>query len=241
MFYSTLVVAEAFGPSNQSQIADITNLAQVQATGNETTTPASIYHPSYVVYENGAPARAVLFNFVSDPSGASTYSATLSLSGTGALPSSVSVRYLQAASVAEHDNITWAGQTFGGSFASDGQLNGDEQVATVQCTNGQCVIPVFAPSIAVVYLTEAALDESATPTGGVATFATTVVGKGSATYNPAVLETSNGMNGPKGVLGSNSRGSAGSSSSSSGARRSTGGSWAWGLLGLAGAGLASLV
>jgi hypothetical protein len=40
--------------------------------GNEFT-------PAYAVYEDGTPARVALFNFVTDPSGASDYTATISV------------------------------------------------------------------------------------------------------------------------------------------------------------------
>ncbi|KAG8991414.1 hypothetical protein FRB90_001352, partial [Tulasnella sp. 427] len=54
IYYSTLVIAEAFGKSNVSQVVDL-NLA-------------SEYQPGYAIYENGKPTRAVLINFVSDAS-----------------------------------------------------------------------------------------------------------------------------------------------------------------------------
>ncbi len=112
VYYSTLVVAEAFGKSNKSQIVDL----QVDSD--------NIYHPSYAIYENGVPSRAVLFNFISDPSGASTYQASLNLNGS-TIANSVQVRYLSAPSVAEQYNITWAGQNMGSSYMSDGRLYGN--------------------------------------------------------------------------------------------------------------------
>ncbi|ORX37451.1 hypothetical protein BD324DRAFT_451328 [Kockovaella imperatae] len=195
VYYSALVVAEAFGQSNVSQIVDL-NMNN-----------GSIYHPGYAIYENGAPSRLVLINYVSDPTGASTYQATVTLGDGVALPSSVAVRYLQAPSVADHDNITWAGQTLGSSFNSDGRLMGNQTTVTIDCENGACVVPVYAPSIALVFLNGDALTNSNPVEGATQTYATTVIGFGSATINPEVLETSNGQNG--GQLGSNSKGSAG--------------------------------
>ena len=57
----------------------------------------SIYTPAYVIYESGAAARLALFNYVTDATGASTYTATFSVGGgsTGeasAMPASVQVK-----------------------------------------------------------------------------------------------------------------------------------------------------
>lgn len=188
VYYSTLVVAEAFGKSNKSQIVDL----QVDSD--------NIYHPSYAIYENGVPSRAVLFNFISDPSGASTYQASLNLNGS-TIANSVQVRYLSAPSVAEQYNITWAGQNMGSSYMSDGRLYGNQETITVQCPNGVCSIPVPAPSIALVFLTPESLTESSVAANATSTYATTVLGSGSATVDAQVLETSNGQNGPNGSGG----------------------------------------
>ena len=194
IYYAALVVAETFGQSNASQIVDL----EIDY-GN-------IYHPAYAIYENGNPTRLVLFNYVSDPTGASDYQASVTLENAQ-ISSSVSVRYLRAPSVSEQFNITWAGQNMGTSFASDGKLKGTEQTVTVQCPNGECTIPVYAPSIALVFLTDDALTDSTPAPSATQTYATTIIGTGSATINPAVLETSNGENGPNGLMGSNSEGS----------------------------------
>lgn len=120
VFYSALVMAEAMGPNNASQIVDLTS---------NTNTPI------YAIFENGAPTKVALFNFVTDPTGASTYTATISIGGgsTGqnnATPSQAQVkyvllppsllqepllkppyhRYLLAESVSSQANFTWAGQ-----------------------------------------------------------------------------------------------------------------------------------
>jgi hypothetical protein len=169
-----------------------------------------MYHPSYLVYDGDTPARVALFNFISDPSGASDTQVTLNFNNTAA-PASVSVRYLRAPQVEEQYNITWAGQTMGTSFTSDGTLRGDRATDTITCNNGVCVIPVYAPSVALVFLTDDALSSS-TPSAEAAPFATTVIGNGDATIDPRVLETSNGQDGKK---GSTSKGSIDSNDSRS--------------------------
>ncbi|KAJ7574780.1 glycoside hydrolase family 79 protein [Mycena floridula] len=97
IYYSILVMAEAMGPTNASQIIDL------KANNDNEFTPA------YAIYENGAPARVALFNYIDDPSGASTYSATISING-GAPLSQVKVKYLTAPSVSTKYNYTWAGK-----------------------------------------------------------------------------------------------------------------------------------
>ena len=84
VYYSALVMAETMGPHNTSQVVDLTS---------------NINTPIYAVYENGAPTKVALFNFVTDPTGASTYTATISIGGgtTGqgnATPSQVKVKYV---------------------------------------------------------------------------------------------------------------------------------------------------
>ncbi|KAI0799775.1 hypothetical protein BC629DRAFT_197696 [Irpex lacteus] len=202
IFYSSIVVAEALGPTGTAQVFDL------GANGN------NIYTPGYAIYENGNLARVLLVNFVTDATGASTYTATLTFPG-GTVPGSVSVKYLQAPSVAEKENITWAGQTFGGKFESDGRLKGNESITTIQCDSGAgtCAIPVPAPAVALVFLTDSALqDVSASTTQ---TFSTTAVTKkaNTATIDSAALATSNGNTGAdRQKLGSTSKGSSGASS-----------------------------
>lgn len=132
VYYSTLVVAETFGQSNNSRIVDL-KLGGANAD----------LHPAYAVYENDAPTRIVLFNYVSDPgrnpTGGQQYVAQLQFpEGNGhAVPSQVHVRYLTAPSVSEHDDIHWANQTTRGSYSSDGRLHGDVETVTLQCQGGQ--------------------------------------------------------------------------------------------------------
>jgi hypothetical protein len=79
IYYSALVVAEALGPSNTSQVLDL------QANN------ANLYSPAYGIWENGVLARALLINFASDASGASDVLVDVSVAG-GTVPSSVDVK-----------------------------------------------------------------------------------------------------------------------------------------------------
>ena len=198
MYFSTLVVAETFGQSNVSRIVDIN-----ADSGN-------IYHPAYIVYENDAPTRAVLFNYVTDATGASDLAVSLNIDGA-TLPDTVYVRYFSADSTAEKDNITWAGMNMGSAYNSDGRLYGDEVTEQVTCSEGTCIINVPAPSIALVFFSDSSLTESSVADDATATYGTTVIGTGSATIDPEVIETSNGQEG--GVLGSTSKGSSKSAAS----------------------------
>ena len=106
-------------------------------------------------------------------------------------------------------------QTFGDTFASDGRLEGMENIQTVSCSSGTCSIVVPAPSAALVFLTSSSTSSSQSSlgnTGGPSTtFSTTFLTKtaGTATIDPSVLATSNGHTGmdAKSELGSTSHGS----------------------------------
>lgn len=78
VYYSSLFVAEALGSSNRSQVLDLR-----MNSDNEFT-------PGYAIYENGQPTRVALINFVDDNSGASDYTARISVNGTA--PSQVRVK-----------------------------------------------------------------------------------------------------------------------------------------------------
>jgi hypothetical protein len=135
----------------------------LQTNGDEFT-------PGYAIYENGHPTRVALINLVDDNSGASDYTASISVGGT--VPSQVRVEYLSASSV--------AGQTFGDVFSSDGPPAGVVDVQTVDCdqTNNVCNVKVPAPGAALVFLSDQALAEwDQVPT---------------TTVDPAALATSNG-------------------------------------------------
>ncbi|KAG8892735.1 hypothetical protein FRB99_002468 [Tulasnella sp. 403] len=187
VYYSTLAVAETFGQTNKSQIVDL-NLP-------------SEFQPGYAIYEDGVPTRLALINFVTDPSGASTFNAVYSPQG-GTVPDHVSVRYLSAASVSEKFAITWANQTLGsGILSSDGRLQGEEGTVTIPCDTAAntCTIPVYAPSFALVFLSDDARAHSspATPTSTL-TFATTAFTNANQhpMIDPSVLKTMNGEGGP---------------------------------------------
>ncbi|KAJ7745669.1 glycoside hydrolase family 79 protein [Mycena metata] len=189
IYYSVLAVAEAFGTSNQSRIIDLA------MNGNNTFTPG------YAIYDGAVLARLALFNYVSDSTGASAYTATFAIGGgaTGqpnGTPAQVKVKYLLAPSVSSKDNITWAGQTFGSAFESDGRLTGTEQIQTVTCkSDNTCDIKVPSPGFALVFLTDTSTD--AETYADVKTFPTTALTKtiNTLTIDPSVLATSNGQAG----------------------------------------------
>ena len=98
VYYSALVMAEALGSSNASQVLDLL------------PNNANVFTPAYAIYDKGNLARILLFNYVTDPSGASDLTVQLNLGGVG--PSQVQVKYLQASSVSQKGNISWAGQVY---------------------------------------------------------------------------------------------------------------------------------
>ena len=101
IYYSALVMAEALGSSNTTQVFDL-----LPNNGN-------IFTPAYSIYVAGNLARILLFNYVSDPTGASDLTVELQLAGTGGTatgPNQVQVKYLQASSVSQKGNFTWANQ-----------------------------------------------------------------------------------------------------------------------------------
>jgi hypothetical protein len=71
-------MAETFGTSTTGQIIDLF------ANSNNNNTPA------YAVYDGGVPTKVALFNYITDPSGASDYTATISIGGP--VPASVQVK-----------------------------------------------------------------------------------------------------------------------------------------------------
>ncbi|KIJ61729.1 glycoside hydrolase family 79 protein [Hydnomerulius pinastri MD-312] len=197
IYYSALAVAELMGPSGKSQIIDLNANG-----GNEFT-------PGYAVYESGKLVKLALFNYVTDPTGASTYTATLSID-TG-VPSQIKVKYLESSSVSNKaENITWAGQTLGGVFQADGRLTGNLDIKTVNCdqTANQCHIQVPAPGFAIAFLDQNSYND--VNPGSPQTFATTAWTRtfNTATMEPSVLATSNGRQ-EDSYMGSTSRGESG--------------------------------
>ncbi|KAJ6627351.1 glycoside hydrolase family 79 protein [Mycena sp. CBHHK59/15] len=199
VYYSALIVAEAFGKSNQSRIIDL-------AMNNN-----SIYTPGYAIYDADLLARLALFNFITDPTGASDYTLTFSVDGghTGPrykTPSQVKVKYLIAPSVSEKNNITWANQTFGPNFASDGRLTGILDVKTVLCDmpSKTCQIHLPAPGFALVFIDNSTVDSSESMSE--VTWPTTAQTRTINTLgvDPSMLATSNGHWGVDSRLGSTS-------------------------------------
>ncbi|KAF8756886.1 Glycoside hydrolase family 79 protein [Rhizoctonia solani] len=138
VYYSALLIAEAFGQSGNAQIVDL------YSNGNNDLTPG------YAIYENGNPVRVALFNYIDD-----------ALVPTTTLPTSLSVGNRQD-SQAQRLRLFKSGQALGGELGSDGRLEGTQETVTIQCdtTAQTCAIPVKAPSIALVFLTSDALTES---------------------------------------------------------------------------------
>jgi len=66
-YYAALVMAEVLGSSNVSQVLDL------GANNN------SIYTPAYGIYEDGNATRVALFNYITDPTGASDYTANITV------------------------------------------------------------------------------------------------------------------------------------------------------------------
>ena len=90
--YSTIVVAEALGSTNNSQVLDLF------ANGDNAMTPG------YAIYENDALARMVLINYMTEQDGQGSYTATISVGGgdTGepnGTPSSVQVKWVSRRSM----------------------------------------------------------------------------------------------------------------------------------------------
>ncbi|KAJ3476918.1 hypothetical protein NLI96_g10822 [Meripilus lineatus] len=205
VFYSAVIMAEALGNTNTSRIIDLWPNA-----GN-------MYTPGYAIYERDVLARVALFNYITDQSGASTYTASLSVGGgmtsrPAAVPAQVYVKYFLAPSVADKSNITWAGQTMGTMFKSDGRFQGNHTTTTVNCDQvaNTCNVQVPAPGFALVFFTTDALDEVSPQMP--MTFATSALTRtqNTATVDPTVIATSNGHGGAdRPRLGSSSRGSVG--------------------------------
>jgi hypothetical protein len=183
-YYSALIMAEVMSESG-SQVKDL-------LLNNNSTVNAG-----YAIYRTGNPIRLALFNYNTDASGASDITVNVAIQSASP-PSSVQVKYFNSVSGSTGDkfNLTWAGQTMGDEFGSDGRLQGTEQIITVTCNNGMCNIPVKAPQFALVLLD--GTNPISNPAEATATFATSVQTKlsGATVYvPPSVLATSNGRGG----------------------------------------------
>jgi len=184
-------MTEVLGRSNQSQVIYLGTNNDDQST------------PSYAIYENGTPMRVALINYLDDASHAYDLRVAISIGGgeTGqpaSTPSSVKVKYLLAEHVTAKGNFTWAGQTLGANFKSDGRLQGEERIVDVPCdvAANTCTVTVPAPGFALVFLNDKAYQDSI-PSGNTITFATTARTRtvNTVTIDPKVLETSNGHGG----------------------------------------------
>ncbi|KAJ2933936.1 hypothetical protein H1R20_g3144, partial [Candolleomyces eurysporus] len=194
VFYSAMIIAEAFGKSGTARVVDLQS--------------PSPFTPSYAIYEQGTLSKFALFNYIDDPSGANNVNASITV--TGGVPATVRVKYYRAESVSSKTDLTWAGQTFGNNFEADGRLKGDLSIETITCdtTANVCNIPLRAPSFALVFMDSSS--ESLSVGQATATFATTAHtrARNTATIDPAVLATSNGHSGlDRQHMGSTSHGS----------------------------------
>ena len=203
VFYASLVLAESFGKSGTSRVIGL-----AANNGNPLT-------PAYAIWQSGVLSKLALFNYVTDPSGAAASNVSFAIGGgqTGqppGTPATVKVKYLLSESTAFR-NITWANQTFGGFFESDGRLMNDLHIETVTCNDDNtCNVTVPAPGFALVFIT----DDPTNLGGGdpVHTYSTTAYPNGinTAVVDPSQLANSNGHSGKDRVhLGSTSYGSRG--------------------------------
>ncbi|MCO5583362.1 hypothetical protein L7F22_037272 [Adiantum nelumboides] len=185
IFYSTLVLAEALHPSDGKAPVTVTDqLIQSEVLA------------AYNIYESGQIAKQVFINMINDPSGANNFNVQFPQPSNQ--PASVPYKLLAAPTLAEKDNITWAGQSFG--WWSEGILQGKEQVLQAPCNNGNCTLSVPAPGVALAFINQASQPEAT-----VTSTAFHPIG----TQNPQIVLNSNGERGRRG--GATSRGSAKSS------------------------------
>lgn len=187
IFYSLLVAAEALRASTPNLRVTVTD----QLLGSNVAA-------AYNIYENGVVTKRVLINMVNDPSGANNLQVTFATPPGN--PASVPYKILTAASLAEKQNITWAGQTFG--YYSEGKLTGTENIQQAACNNGACTISVPAPGVALVFMSST-IQQAEEPSG-------TVVYQPVGTKNPQIVLSSNGGRGERG--GATSKGSTSTSS-----------------------------
>ncbi|KAH7106403.1 hypothetical protein BKA62DRAFT_765954 [Auriculariales sp. MPI-PUGE-AT-0066] len=166
-FYSILVASEFIGPNGNTRVGDL------KINGDNS------YMAGYVVYENNQPVRVLLINFMDDPSGAHDYTARIQTNGVA-----------QA-----KFNITYANQTFGGYFESDGVLRGTQFTDQIPCQGNICSVKVKAPGATVVFLTSDTIFDA--NTDKIETFATTATTKmyNTAAVDGLTLATTNGLNG----------------------------------------------
>jgi hypothetical protein len=83
--YAALATAEALGTTGKARVMDL-NLNN----GNN-------FSPGYAIYEDGAPTRVVLINFLTDATGGASYTANIAIGGgdtgtPGSTPATVVVK-----------------------------------------------------------------------------------------------------------------------------------------------------
>lgn len=204
IYYSALVTAEALGPTNTAQVVDL------GANSNNPLTPA------YGIWEHGSLSRVLIINFANDPSGANTLAVDLSIPD-GTLPTQVDVKLLLAENVTQKGNFTWAGQTYGGNFGSDGRPIGTENTAPTTCgvpADGSsqtpvCRINVPAPGAALVFLSSRAAVAEVAGAASTTFSTSTLTMSALPSIAPSDLAGSNGHGGSanKLPLGATSKGS----------------------------------
>ena len=201
VFYASLILAEAFGKSGTSRIIDL-------AANN-----GNAYTPAYAIWQKGVLSKLALFNYVTDPSPAAVSNVTFSIGGgtsgqPAGTPPTVKVKYLLSDSTASR-NITWANQTFGLYFETDGRFKNNPSINTVTCNNDNtCTVLVPAPGFALVFITDD--PDNLGNQNPAHTYSTTAWTKtfNTATIDPSELANSNGQSGKdRAHLGSTSYGS----------------------------------
>lgn len=195
IYYSAIVLAEAFGKTNTSQIVDLSANA-----GNDLT-------PAYAIYEENVLSKIAVINYMDDPTQANALEVTVEVAS--GVPGSVQVKYLSAYSVSDRDNITWAGQTLGSQLTVDGRFRGSLNITTITCntTSNQCTIPIPSPGFALVFFNASSSPQAISIGQATQTFSTTAyMRKGHPTVDADTLATSNGHSGvTREFLGSTSR------------------------------------
>lgn len=187
IMYSLLVLAEALRPTDPTKPVNVTD----QEIGIDEGA-------AYNIYESGIVTKRVLINMANDASGANNI--PFNFPAPAGNPASVAYKLLSAPSLAEKENVTWAGQTYG--YYSEGKLTGRETILQAPCTAGNCTLSVPAPGVALVFMTT----QTATEETAVTSTAFSPVG----TNNPQIVLSSNGGRGSRG--GATSKGSTKSSS-----------------------------
>ncbi|KAG9041074.1 hypothetical protein FS837_012768 [Tulasnella sp. UAMH 9824] len=154
--------------------------------GNSTLTPG------YAVYKKGQPIKLALFNYITDPSGANDARFNFPSSQP-----SVRVKYFSTAtgSTADKFNLTWAGQTMGDQFGSDGRWT--RRRANPKPSNATPVTARSPSKLLNFHSSSSTTQDSIDPIESTETWPTSVATKfgGTAVVDPSVLATSNGRGG----------------------------------------------